>query len=115
MRDPSTSVSTTVPSSSGGDLVLTITDSNGNVVGTKDLGQVAPGAQSAQLAGLTNGLASGAYNVKFTLTDSTGTATNPATMITTKVDGVTFTSSGAEATSGPLTIPIGAIASVTSN
>jgi flagellar basal-body rod modification protein FlgD len=110
-----TSVSTTVPASSGGDLVLTISDSNGNVVGTKDLGQVAPGAQSVQLAGLTNGLASGTYNVKFTLTDSKGTATNPATMITTKVDGVTFSNGGAEATSGPLTIPIGAIASVTSN
>jgi flagellar basal-body rod modification protein FlgD len=108
-----TSVSTST--SSGGDLVLKITDSNGNVVGTKDLGQVAPGAQTVQLAGLTNGLASGAYDVQFTLTDASGTATNPATMITTKVDGVTFTSGGAEATSGPLTIPIGAIASVTSN
>ena len=47
------------------------------------------------------------------VTDSSGTATNPATMITTKVDGVTFTGGGAEATSGPLTIPIGAIASAT--
>jgi flagellar basal-body rod modification protein FlgD len=110
-----TSVSTTVPASSSGDLVLKITDSNGNVVGTKDLGQVAPGAQSVQLAGLTNGLAAGTYNVQFTLTDSTGTATNPATMITTKIDGVTFASGSAEATSGPLTIPIGSIASVTSN
>ena len=109
-----TSVSTTVPAS-GGDLVLKITDANGNVVGTKDVGQVAPGAQSVQLAALTNGLASGTYNVQFTLTDATGAVTNPATMITTKVDGVTFAATGAEATSGSLTIPIGSIASVTSN
>jgi flagellar basal-body rod modification protein FlgD len=112
--DATTSVSTTVPST-GGDLVLTITDSNGNTVGTKDLGQVAPGTQSVQLAGLTNGLSSGAYNVQFTLTDSSGNATNPPAMITATIDGVTFGSSGAEATSGPLTIPIGSIASVTSN
>jgi flagellar basal-body rod modification protein FlgD len=110
-----TSVSTTIPSSSNGDLVLKITDSNGNVVGSRDLGQVAPGAQTVQLAALTNGLASGAYNIQFTLTDAAGKTTNPTAMITTKVDGVTFTSGGAEATSGPLTIPIGAIASVTSN
>ena len=109
-----TSVSTTVPAT-GGDLVLKITDSNGRVVGSKDLGQVPSGAQSVQLAALTNGLANGTYNVQFTLTDSTGAVTNPATMITAKVDGVTFTSGGAEATSGPLTIPIGSIASVTSN
>ncbi len=109
-----TTVSTTVPST-GGDLILTITDSNGNKVATKDLGQVTAGTQSVSLAGLTGGLASGEYNVKFTLTDASGTVTNPASMITAKIDGVTFSSSGAEATSGPLTIPIGSIASVTSN
>jgi flagellar basal-body rod modification protein FlgD len=111
--NPTTSVSTTTASS--GDLVLKITDSTGATVGTKDLGQVPAGAQSVQLSGLTSGLPAAAYNVQFTLTDSSGSATNPAAIITTKIDGVTFGSSGAEATSGPLTIPIGAIASVTSN
>ena len=109
-----TAVSTTVPAG-GGDLVLTITDSNGNKVETKDLGNVNAGNQAVQLAALTSGLPAGAYNVQFSLKDSAGNITNPATMITAKVDGVTFASGGAEATSGPLTIPIGAIASVTSN
>lgn len=108
-----TSTSTTI--SSTGDLVLTITDSHGNKVATKDLGQVAPGTQSVQLAGLTGGLAGGVYNAQFTLTDASGKVSSPAAMITAKIDGVTFSSSGAEATSGPLTIPIGSIASVTSN
>ena len=107
------SVSTTAASS--GDLVLTITDSNGKKVATKDLGQVAAGTQSVQLAGMTGGLASGVYNVQFALTDASGTVTNPASMITTKVDGVTFSGGSTQATSGPLTIPIGSIASVTSN
>jgi flagellar basal-body rod modification protein FlgD len=111
--DATTSVST-VPAT-GGDLVLTITDSNGNTVATKDLGQVTASAQSVQLAGLTGGLASGAYNVQFTLTDSAGNVTNPAATITAAIDGVTFGSGGAEVTSGPLTIPIGSVASVTSN
>lgn len=109
-----TSVSTTVPAS-GGDLVLTITDSNGNKVSTKDLGNVTAGNQSVTLATLTSGLPAGAYNVQFSLTDPSGTVTNPTAMITATVDGVTFASGGAEATSGPLTIPIGSIASVTSN
>ena len=78
-------------------------------------GRSQPGTQSVQLAGLTGGLASGVYNVQFTLTDASGNVTNPASMITAKVDGVTFSGGGAEATSGPLTIPIGSIASVTSN
>jgi flagellar basal-body rod modification protein FlgD len=109
-----TSVSTTVPTG-GGDLVLTITDSNGNTVETKDVGNVNAGNQAVQLASLTSGLPAGTYNVQFSLKDSSGNVTNPATMITAKIDGVTFASSGAEATSGPLTIPIGSIASVTSN
>lgn len=108
-----TSVSTTVQS--GGDLVLTITDSTGKTVGTKDLGVVSPGSQSVALAGMTSGLASGTYNVKFTLTDSSGAVTNPTSMITAKIDGVTFANGAAEGTSGPLTIPIGSIASVTNN
>ena len=65
-----------------------ITDSNGDVVGSKDLGQVAPGAQTVQLAALTNGLANGTYDAQFTLTDASGTITDPASMITAKVDGV---------------------------
>ncbi len=108
-----TSVSTTTTTS--GDLVLTITDSNGNKVSTKDLGNVTAGNQSVTLASLTSGLPAGAYNVQFSLKDSSGNVTNPAAMITAKVDGVTFSSGGAEATSGPLTIPIGSIASVTAN
>jgi flagellar basal-body rod modification protein FlgD len=108
-----TSVSTTTATS--GDLVLTITDSNGNTVSTKDLGQVTAGNQSVQLAALTSGLPAAAYNVQFSLKDSSGNVTNPTAMITATVDGVTFASGGAEATSGPLTIPIGSIASVTSN
>lgn len=112
--DATTAVSTTVPTG-GGDLVFTITDSNGNKVETKDVGSVTAGNQSVQLAALTSGLPAGTYNVQFTLTDSSKNVTNPATMITAKVDGVTFASGGAEATSGSLTIPIGAISSVTSN
>jgi flagellar basal-body rod modification protein FlgD len=108
------SVSTTVPAT-GGDLVLKILDSHGNTVATKDFGQVSPGTQNIQLAGLTGGLASGAYTTQFTLTDASGKVTNPVATITAKIDGVSFGSSGAEVTSGPLTIPIGAIASVTSN
>lgn len=112
--DATTSVSTTTAAS--GDLVLNITDANGNTVATKDLGQVASGSnQTVQLSALTNGLASGAYNVQFNLTDSGGNVTNPAATITAAVDGVTFANGAAEVTSGPLTIPIGAIASVTSN
>jgi len=112
---PSATTSVSTNAASAGDLVLTITDANGNQVATKDLGQVTAGNQSVQLSGLTAGLPSGAYNAKFTLTDSSGKTTNPASIITAKIDGVTFAGGGAAATSGPLTIPIGSIASVTSN
>jgi flagellar basal-body rod modification protein FlgD len=109
-----TSVSTTVPAT-GGDLVLKIMDANGNTVETKDLGNVGAGSQTIQLADLTKGLPAGVYSTQFSLTDTAGGVTHPVSTISAKVDGVSFGTGGATVTSGPLTIPIGSIASVTSN
>ncbi len=110
-----TSSVTTTISGTGGDLVIKILDANGNTVETKDIGQVGAGSQTVQLAGLTTGLPAGVYTTQFSLTDAAGSTTNPVSTITAKVDGVSFGTSGATVTSGPLSIPIGSIASVTSN
>ena len=67
------------------------------------------------LVGFTLSARSQEATIVGTVTDPSGAVTNPTAMITAKIDGVTFANGGAEGTSGPLTIPIGSIASVTNN
>ncbi|MBI1809877.1 MAG: hypothetical protein HYR75_08290 [Gemmatimonadetes bacterium] len=104
-------VSADIPSS-GGTLTLTVKDQNGNTVRTQNIGAVTGGRQTYSLAGITTGLPAGNYTASFALTDGNGTVTNPATITSLRVDGVSYGTNGASITSGGRTISIGSVMQV---
>jgi flagellar basal-body rod modification protein FlgD len=109
-----TKAATDIPAS-GGKLTMRITDASGNPVTSVDLGSVSGGRQSFNLDAYTKGLPAGTYGVAFDLTSGSGAAaaaTHPTTLVTVHVDGVKYTSQGAQVTAGGLTYPISGIVSI---
>jgi flagellar basal-body rod modification protein FlgD len=108
-----TSIKAAIPTA-GGHVVLHVTDGNGNVVRTEDLGTMNGGVQTIPIDGYTKGLGDGTYKVSLDCTDASGAVTHPSTLVTAKIDGIRFGTNGAVLTSGTRTFPISAIASVNS-
>jgi flagellar basal-body rod modification protein FlgD len=112
--DGTSKVTAAVPAG-GGHLVLRVTDASGTTVRTEDLGSVTGGQHDYDITSLTSGLAAGTYRVAFDLTGVSGQVTHPSSLVTAKIDGVRFDSTGAVVTSGARSFPIGSIFSIVSN
>ena len=95
-----------------GNVTVSILDSTGKIVRTEALGQKAAGRQSLDVAGLASGLSVGTYTIKVSLTNASGTVTNPATFLTARVDGVQFGPTGLVLRSGTHTYPLTGVTSV---
>lgn len=106
-----TTIATDIPTG-GGHLSVRIVDSNGKTIATKDVGMVTGGRSTAAIGDLTSGLPAGNYTVAFDLADGAGGITHPPSLVSAKIDGVSFGTTGARVTSGSLSIPIGSITSV---
>jgi len=96
----------------GGRATLVIHDAEGNEVGTRALGFVGAGKQSAALGDAASGLEPGVYRYAVKVTDAKGAEVPVTTFVSGTVDGVRYSSNGAQLTAGGLTIGVGTIVQV---
>lgn len=93
-----------------GNAVLELTDAQGKVVKTVPLGYIAAGdTQSFSLGAAAQNLTPGLYHARLTVVDDKGVAVPQTTYFTGRVDGLSYSPTGAVLTSGPVDIPIGSI------
>jgi flagellar basal-body rod modification protein FlgD len=108
--NPDTSVMVDV-GANGTKATLQILDSNGKVVGSRDLGAVSGGRQTFDIGGAGDGL-SGNYTYAVNVTDSSGKAVTVQTYTTGRVDGISTGANGLTLNIGNLTVPYANIVSV---
>jgi flagellar basal-body rod modification protein FlgD len=93
-----------------GNAVLEMLDDKGAVIGTRQLGYIkAAPQQTFDMGSAANGLTEGLYHARIVVTDGKGVATPQTTYFIGKVDGLSYSSTGAVLTSGPVDVSIGAI------
>ena len=103
-------VSATVAGSGQG--VLTITDANGKVLGTRNLGYVSTGMHEFDVGTAGAGLKEGGYRFHIEDKGADGKAVEVETYTTARIDGITYGQDGALLTAGPLRIKPGAIVKI---
>ena len=108
--DGKATVSCTTAGSGQG--TLTITDSNGKVLGTRNLGYVGAGANTFDIGTAGAGLKEGGYKYYVDVKGGDGKAVDVETYTTARVDGITYGNDGALLTAGPLRIKPGAIVKI---
>jgi len=108
--DGKATVSCTTAGSGQG--TLTITDSNGKVLGTRNLGYVGAGANRFDIGSAGAGLEEGGYRYYIDVKGGDGKAVEVETYTTARVDGITYGNDGALLTAGPLRIKPGAIVKI---
>lgn len=95
----------------GGDLSISVTDINGNVVRNIELGRFEPGEETLDIASALEGLPEGAYRIR--VENTVGPERDAlAIRIPVHVDGVRLGSNGAHVTAGSISYPIGLIESI---
>lgn len=108
--DGNATVSCTVAGAGKG--VLTITDANGKVLGTRDLGYVGEGEHTFDVGSAGAGLEEGGYRYYIDVTGADGKAVEVETYTTARIDGITYGKDGALLTAGPLRIKPGSIVKI---
>jgi flagellar basal-body rod modification protein FlgD len=88
---------------------LTITDANGKVLGSRNLGYVAGGANTFDVGSAGTGLKEGGYRYYIDVKSADGKAVTVETYATARIDGITYGQDGALLTAGPLRITPGSI------
>jgi flagellar hook assembly protein FlgD len=83
---------------------LTITDANGKVLGSRDLGYVGSGANTFDVGSAGAGLKEGGYKYYIDVKGTDGKAVDVETYTTARIDGITYSQDGALLTAGPLRI-----------
>jgi flagellar basal-body rod modification protein FlgD len=109
-EDGKATVSCTAAGSGQG--TLTIADANGKVLGTRNLGYVAAGANTFDVGAAGAGLKEGGYRYYIDVKGGDGKAVEVETYTTARVDGITYSNDGALLTAGPLRIKPGAIVKI---
>ncbi|MDB4917284.1 MAG: flagellar hook capping protein [Gemmatimonadetes bacterium] len=104
-------VRATIPATAG-KAMLKITDANGKVIGTRDLGEVHAGSLDIPLGEAGSALSPGVYHFAVSVTDVSGTTRAAPTSIVGKVDAVTATSTGPVLMSGGMTIPFSTVTEI---
>jgi flagellar basal-body rod modification protein FlgD len=96
----------------GGRATLTLYDASGREVGTRALGYVGGGRQSAALGAAAEDLEPGVYRYEVTVLNTKNEAVPVTTFTSGTVDGVRYGADGATLTAGELTIGVGQIVQV---
>ena len=99
-------------SAGSGQGTLTIADSTGKVLGTRNLGYVGAGANTFEIGTAGAGLKEGGYRYYVDVKGGDGKAVEVETYTTARVDGITYGNDGALLTAGPLRIKPGAIVKI---
>ena len=89
--------------------VLRIYDAAGKEVGSRPLGAVKAGTQTFELGAAAEGLEEGGYTYAIDVKDASGRPVETTTYATARVDGITYSETGAKLTAGPLSISIGSV------
>jgi flagellar basal-body rod modification protein FlgD len=105
--DGSAKVSCTTAGAGKG--TLTITDANGKVLGSRDLGYVEGGSHTFDVGSAGAGLKEGGYRYYIDVKGADGKAVQVETYATARIDGITYGQNGAMLTAGPLRIAPGSI------
>jgi flagellar basal-body rod modification protein FlgD len=93
-----------------GDGVLKLYNAAGKEIASRPLGYLTTGDKKEfDVGSAATGLSEGKYTYKIEVTDSKGKAVTQTSYMIGKVDGISYDSTGAVLTSGPLDIPIGSI------
>lgn len=108
--DGKATVSCTVAGAGQG--TLTITDSTGKVIGTRNLGYVSSGEHTFDVGSAGVGLKEGGYRYYIDVKDGDNKAVQVETYTTARIDGITYGQDGALLTAGPLRIKPGAIVKI---
>jgi flagellar basal-body rod modification protein FlgD len=95
---------------SGGTAVVTLTDGNGNTVGTYPVGAVGAGRQVLTFP--TNGVAPGAYTYSLSVKDGAGNAVSSTTYVAGTVNGVDLSGTTPSLDIGDLSVPISSLVEV---
>ena len=99
-------------SAGAGTATLTITDSRGKVLGTRDLGYLAGGEHKVDVGNAAAGLAEGGYRYVIDVKAPDGKSVDVETYTTARIDGITYGQDGALLTAGPLRIKPGSIVTI---
>lgn len=96
--------------SNEGSALLELLDDSGRVVGTVSLGHLKPAAgQEFSVADAAIGLTAGTYHARITVTDGAGAKIPQATFFRGRIDGLSYSPTGAVLTSGQVSVPIGSV------
>lgn len=96
-----------------GNATLKILDAAGKEIASRSLGHLAAGVRKEfDVGSAAANLPEGAYSYRIEVTDSKGTTTPQTTYSVGKVDGISYTATGAVLTAGPLTIAIGQVVKI---
>ncbi|HEY4132888.1 MAG TPA: flagellar hook capping FlgD N-terminal domain-containing protein [Gemmatimonadaceae bacterium] len=91
---------------------LNILDSNGKVIGSRDLGAFNGGRQSFDLGDATKDLPAGNYSYAIDAQDASGNAVNVTTYMNGRVDGISSGTNGLVLNMGSLQIPYANVVAV---
>jgi flagellar basal-body rod modification protein FlgD len=99
-------------SAGAGSATLTITDSKGKVIGTRELGYLNGGEHTVDVGDAAAGLEEGGYRYYIDVKSADGKAVEVETYTTARIDGITYGQDGALLTAGPLRIKPGSIVTI---
>jgi flagellar basal-body rod modification protein FlgD len=97
----------------GGTATLRVFNEQGVEVGSRALGVVAGGRQDIPLESAAADLPAGTYRYKVEVTDAAGNAVPVQTFVRGRVDGIQYGPNGPVLSLGPITVPLGAVAEIT--
>jgi flagellar basal-body rod modification protein FlgD len=107
--DPTTIKVDALVNGADGAGVLTIMDTSGKVVGSRNLGLVSAGPLTVDLGAAATGLPAGNYTFAINVTSAAGTTTPATTYTVGRVDSVQSTTSGPVLIAGPIAIPFSSV------
>ncbi len=99
----------------GGSGTLSIFDSTGRQVGTRDLGTLNGGMQQVSVGSAADGLPDGHYSYQLSVKDASGNDVTVQDYVRGTVDGVQTTANGVQLTAGGLTIPYTSVVQIFNN
>jgi flagellar basal-body rod modification protein FlgD len=98
----------------GGSLTIRLTDKDGKVLGTREVGFLEAGRHTVDLGSATSGLPAGVYRCEVVVTDGKDVQVPARLLATARVDGVRYGSQGPILIAGPLEIPLANVLEVKS-
>lgn len=99
----------------GGTATLRLYNEQGVEVGSRSLGALPGGRQDVALESAAADLPPGTYRYKVEVTDAAGAAVAVQSFVRGRVDGIQYGPNGPVFSLGPITVPLGAVAEITTS